>query len=141
METILNIIGLLLALYIAWEILRLFIWDVWEGRISRSTFILIILLSIILFQSDLGNSELIREYWMELKTFLSLYPKSFVIGLLFVFSNIIAKRFRDTGGSGWVAVFWTFLLVLALPQNIGTTIAVLVLLYLLIFPSSKLKSR
>jgi hypothetical protein len=42
---ILKGIGLLLALYIAWEILRLFIWDVFEGRINRSTFILINLFS------------------------------------------------------------------------------------------------
>ena len=136
MEMIVKGIGLLLALYIAWEILRLFIWDVWEGRISRSTFILIIFLSIILFESDLGNSELLREYWMELNALIYLYPKSFIVALLFAFFNIIAKRFRDTGGSGWVTVFWTFLLVLALPP-----IGVLILVYLLIFPSTKSTTR
>jgi uncharacterized membrane protein YhaH (DUF805 family) len=142
MEMILKGIGLLLALYIAWEILRLFIWDIFEGRISRSTFILINLFSflpilIIVLKPELMDSELIQEISMIV---LGLYlSHSMVLNILLLFMslNITAKRFRDAGESGWILVLvWTFIVAI-LPENIGSVISLLIMLYLFIAPSSK----
>jgi uncharacterized membrane protein YhaH (DUF805 family) len=141
MEMILKGIGLLLALYIAWEILRLFVWDIFEGRISRSTFILINLFSflpilIIVLKPELMDSELIKEISMLVIGLYLSHSMVLNILLLFMSLNITAKRFRDAGESGWTLVLvWTFIVAI-LPENIGSVIALLIMLYLFIAPSS-----
>ena len=142
MEIIIKGIGLLLAVYVGWEIFRLFFWDIWEGRISRSTFILITLslfspLLLMFFKPELIDSEFLTNAWMGLVGIYILYPVAFNIAILFISSNVMAKRFRDAGGAGWtLTIIWTVILI-AIPENLGNVLSLLVILYLFIAPTSK----
>jgi len=133
-------IGLLLAVYIGWEIFRLFLWDIWEGRISRSTFMLITLslfspLLIMFFKPELLDSEVLTKVWMSLFELYISYSVAFNIALLFISLNVMAKRFRDTGVNGWTwTIIWMIILI-AIPKELGTILSLFVMLYLFVAPT------
>ena len=140
MEIVLKGIGLLIALYITWKVLILFLWNAKEGRLNRLTFIFLTIINISILMLIANHSLIDLKIFKDLMNIYNLSPLIFTLLFVFSFSNIMAKRFRDIFGFGWIAVIILNTTLIFVPENIRGIFSTIVLLYLFLAPSQEISS-
>jgi len=140
MEIVLKGIGLVIALYITWRILILLLWNAKEGRINRLTFIFLTILEGSILMLTVDPNLIDSKIFKDLMNVYNLNPLIFNILFVFSSSNVMAKRFRDILGLGWIAVIILNTTLLFVPENIRGIFSIIILLYLFIAPSKEVSS-
>jgi len=140
MEIVLKGIGLVIALYTTWRILILLLWNAKEGRINRLTFIFLTILEGSILMLTVDPNLIDSKIFKDLMNVYNLNPLIFNILFVFSSSNVMAKRFRDILGLGWIAVIILNTTLLFVPENLRGVFSIIILLYLFIAPSKEISS-